>query len=379
MNLVRDEVSELAGSSSFSPSSRSIMDRAARRHFRHEPHSHDNAKIVSNSGGRMSLQRLTFDSAVAPLLKKPTAPFDKTERKRAHTSALYYSECFLRGIQPVDADTAAMEAQGKYERWWIKSLANHPVPSSSSSSNNETSTLNQQRSSFQSTKNQRSPEDHHVSKWRKTAVDDDDKIDEASAASANVVSVASGKVDSSSSLSTCRVAKSSMNMQNATFSPHDSRDPQEDDDQDEHGPVKISQISTLTATTKSQIDAVKDRLICDLKTSGGNVETSEFLGCLEFLEAFYRSKSWDGRGSCNKLSPFSLEGNWLTLSKPTYNECKGKSERGEYLYSLGRMSFDMFKPTNLVCSMQASFNHVSTEKKRREENTLDNNESSKYL
>ena len=58
------------------------------------------------------------------------------------------------------------------------------------------------------------------------------------------------------------------------------------------------------------------------------------------------------------MSGHTYRGTWLTLSKPTYNECKGRNEKGEYLYSLGRMSFDMFKPTNLVCSIQAVFNSV---------------------
>jgi hypothetical protein len=55
-----------------------------------------------------------------------------------------------------------------------------------------------------------------------------------------------------------------------------------------------------------------------------------------------------------------LEGNWLTISKPAYTECKGKNEKGENKYSLGRISFDMFKPAGLTCSFQASFNHIQS-------------------
>jgi hypothetical protein len=61
--------------------------------------------------------------ATAPVLSRPTAPFDKTERKRAHTSAIYYSECSLRGIKPVLADAAASHAQGTYDKWWVNTRA----------------------------------------------------------------------------------------------------------------------------------------------------------------------------------------------------------------------------------------------------------------
>ena len=102
---------------------------------------------------------------------------------------------------------------------------------------------------------------------------------------------------------------------------------------------------------------VNRELIGDLKASGGNVDTIEFLDCLEFLSVYYKSKSWDGRG-ISKGDPFSLQGSWLTLSKPNFSDCKGCNEKGEFLYSLGRLSFDMFKPTNLICSVQASFNYI---------------------
>ena len=52
-----------------------------------------------------------MDKAAAPLLSRPVAPFCRTERKRAHTAAVYYSECFLRGIEPTVADKAAEAAE----------------------------------------------------------------------------------------------------------------------------------------------------------------------------------------------------------------------------------------------------------------------------
>jgi hypothetical protein len=227
-----------------------------------------------------SSQRLSLDAAVSPLLQRPTAPFDRTERKRAHTSALFYSECFLQGIQPLDADTAAQNAQQQYDKWWVKKTA-------------------------QESKKNTSKEGERDSKRRKLASSHDSS-------------------DGIPPLLTTTIA----------------------------GDDSIS-----SQPQQPDVGFAKIRMIDDLKSSGGDIHTSTFLDCMSILESDYKSKSWDGRGM---NAPFSLGGNWLTLSKPTYDECKGRNSKEELTYSLGRMSFGMFRPTNLVCSVQAAFNNVQT-------------------
>ena len=282
-----------------------------------------------------SLRQLTLDSAVSPLLRNPTTPFDRTEKKRAHTSALYYSECVLKGITPLVADSAAEGAQGIYNKWWVKSTAAGEA---------ETPLQAQTRSTFHTnSKQSQLPKSDvgHVGKWRKTMHDSHHSRtqENSSVISANVVSV--GTTDEQSSRPNSLQDDSSLDRR------------AEEGDMRHMEPVTIREISTVSSITPAQVRAAKRRLVHELKLSGGSVDTSGFAQCLEFLEAYYRSKNWDGR-----ISSSSYGGTWLTLSKPTYNECKGRNEKGEYLYSLGRMSFDMFKPTNLVCSIQAVFNSV---------------------
>jgi hypothetical protein len=49
----------------------------------------------------------------------------------------------------------------------------------------------------------------------------------------------------------------------------------------------------------------------------------------------------------------------VTLKASLYGGCLGKNSRGEdFLYTLGNMSFDMFKPTNLKCSVKHTLNKV---------------------
>ena len=46
------------------------------------------------------------------------------------------------------------------------------------------------------------------------------------------------------------------------------------------------------------------------------------------------------------------------MSRPNYIECLGKNEENEFMYTLGRMSFDMFMPSDLVCSVQSTHNTI---------------------
>jgi hypothetical protein len=309
--------------------------------------SNTSSTSTSTSTSKFSLQRMNLDCAVSPLLSRPTAPFDKTERKRAHTSAIYYSECFLRGIGPVEADTAAKEAQGQYDKWWIKCTHHDEEEEEEYDERNkpkESAALVQSRSSFQkgsSSSSQQHDDNHdhdveHVVKWRRTV----------------------SYISSHSVVSAATSTPSSQEQPDASREQHHPSEP-----------ISIRNISTIAASTRNQVEDAKRKLISHLRASGGSTETTESQGYLEFLEAYYRSKSWDGRGSKHAAkhaqlsAPFTLDGQWLTLSKPTYsnpipNPNPRPSEQGDYLYSMGRMSFDMFKPTNLLCSIQAVFNDV---------------------
>jgi len=59
-----------------------------------------------------------------------------------------------------------------------------------------------------------------------------------------------------------------------------------------------------------------------------------------------------------------LEGQWFTLTKPTYPDCLGFNDDGDPMYSLGRMSFEMFRPGDLVLSIDAVFNPVDLVERR---------------
>jgi hypothetical protein len=283
----------------------------------------------------MTLQRVTLEKAVAPLLPRPTAPFDRTERKRAHTSAVYYSECFLRGIAPLIADSAAAEVQGQYDKWWIQHTAYKET------SDNSSSTIEYDKTAAAAAHKRLRMEDDegcrskstNRRKYVRTVVDKDSN---AVLSTSDVVSISSGPnvVSITSSLyGSCKDSIAIDVVRTDDLPP-------------------LEQISTISILSKSSMEAVKNRLIEDLRQSGGRVDTTEATKCLEILQTHF------ARGGRNVLNPSALRGNWLTISRPTYTECQGKSKNGENLYTLGRVGFDMFKPTGLLCSVQASFNNV---------------------
>mmetsp|Transcript_38653 Transcript_38653/g.93450 ORF Transcript_38653/g.93450 Transcript_38653/m.93450 type:complete len:579 (-) Transcript_38653:281-2017(-) len=97
----------------------------------------------------------------------------------------------------------------------------------------------------------------------------------------------------------------------------------------------------------------RDNLLKTLDLTKGDVESEAFKDSLSVLLQHYSSSL-----SSALLSNQTLDGMWLNRSKPTYFGCLGENEDGDPLYTLGRMSFDMFSPTNIICSVQGNFNPI---------------------
>lgn len=110
------------------------------------------------------------------------------------------------------------------------------------------------------------------------------------------------------------------------------------------------------------MEVTKEGLLHALSISGGDVSTPEFEAALLPLVQRYQELGWDARDPDGIYSHYAntrrVEGMWLTLSKPTYFSNLGETANGDPMYTLGRMAFDMFLPTQLVCSLQGNFNPV---------------------
>eukprot|EP00522_Entomoneis_paludosa_P017925 CAMPEP_0172440088 /NCGR_PEP_ID=MMETSP1065-20121228/855_1 /TAXON_ID=265537 /ORGANISM="Amphiprora paludosa, Strain CCMP125" /LENGTH=677 /DNA_ID=CAMNT_0013188869 /DNA_START=212 /DNA_END=2245 /DNA_ORIENTATION=- len=117
-----------------------------------------------------------------------------------------------------------------------------------------------------------------------------------------------------------------------------------------------SRKSKSSLTRSPEIDDARDGILHRLAITGGDVISDpEFLKHLDLLKQCYASTKGDTRIADGNASS---EGMWLTLTKPTYFANLGNNDDGDPMYTLGRMSFDMFSPTRLVCSLQGNFNSV---------------------
>jgi hypothetical protein len=250
------------------------------------------------------------ERVVASLLPQPLEPFDKSDRKRAYTSAIYYSECFLRGVTPNDADYAAVNVQQQYKRWWVNGTVQE-----GDITNIKTKTGLQCEDG---------PDDIPV-------VSDDSLYQQGEHRSKR------------------RKSRSLRDMIEDISLSRQADHVREGDDR-----IDIRSITNLTSATREQIESVRDRVIAHLKIKG-DLESEIFKSGLEILQSYYLLSQCDVR---QPEAPFELEGTWLTLSKPTFTECKGRNAAGDQIYALGRMSFDMFRPTGLRCSIQGNFNSV---------------------
>lgn len=110
----------------------------------------------------------------------------------------------------------------------------------------------------------------------------------------------------------------------------------------------------LGPSIAAHVSDARDGILHALAVSGGETKSLEFKSALEALQDHFLSEGIDTRNSSSNAN----EGKWLTLTKPTFFANLGENDNGDPLYTLGRMSFDMFSPTALVCSLQGNFNSV---------------------
>jgi hypothetical protein len=111
----------------------------------------------------------------------------------------------------------------------------------------------------------------------------------------------------------------------------------------------------MTPMSDSMVSA-RDSVLHSLAITQGDVDSPKFKTSLDPLLNHFSQQDLDTRPHLTGVD--SVDGMWLTLSKPSYFGCLGENDNGDPMYTLGRMTFDMFSPTNLVCSLQGNFNPV---------------------
>ena len=100
---------------------------------------------------------------------------------------------------------------------------------------------------------------------------------------------------------------------------------------------------------------VRSELIDVLLQTNGDVTDKRFLSALDVLSKIFKSST-----SYNTSLSSVLNGSWRSISRPSYHDagCLGKNERGDFVYTLGKMCFSMFKPGNARVTVQETMNNI---------------------
>jgi hypothetical protein len=241
----------------------------------------------------------------------------------------------LQGINPREADDAAQESQSHFQNWWLQARFKIKEEYAGATSGSEDENAPSLAAAAQAER-ERALAEAAARKRRRSNEGEDEQ---------NRL----GK--RSTSRTVCRLdgmgiqLDSSANESGATSSgPEDKLG--------EGGPPR-----QMFSFTKKRLKRCKAKLLKALAAADGETTCPKVRAAVEELREVYKITGVDVREDPTTIE-HCLDGVWLTMSKPNYPECLGKSEGGEYMYSLGRMSFDMFRPTGMVCSIQGVFNPV---------------------
>jgi hypothetical protein len=111
-------------------------------------------------------------------------------------------------------------------------------------------------------------------------------------------------------------------------------------------------------TRSKALLVARDGILHTLAIHGGDTNAPQFDEHLQVLVQHGYSSTSSNHCYDHRHSASATEGMWLTLTKPTFFGNLGDNEHGDPMYTLSRMSFDMFTPGDLICSLQGNFNEI---------------------
>lgn len=102
----------------------------------------------------------------------------------------------------------------------------------------------------------------------------------------------------------------------------------------------------------------KEKFLTELTLANGDTEKHKVQVAYEDLSAFYNVDADSSSSDDGQTLLQSLEGTWRQLSMPTFPGCLGNNAAGDRQYTMGRMSFGVLKPSDMVISIQDLNNPV---------------------
>ena len=96
--------------------------------------------------------------------------------------------------------------------------------------------------------------------------------------------------------------------------------------------------------TTTQIERAKQSLFAALKSSGGDTKNKSVVAAIEELASLNPNSAPTENRSL-------LQGNWLLINAPNFPGRQSDSQ-GRWVYTLGRLAFNMFEPTELLVEIE---------------------------
>ena len=120
--------------------------------------------------------------------------------------------------------------------------------------------------------------------------------------------------------------------------------------------MSVPEVSFRSSSSAKSLRQAKELFLRELGRSKGDVTDPSVNSALQQLLQL-------SKVARNDLAPSQhthpkIDGVWIDISKPKFPDCLGMNARMDYEYTLGRMSFGKFRPTDLLCSIQGSFNPI---------------------
>lgn len=107
----------------------------------------------------------------------------------------------------------------------------------------------------------------------------------------------------------------------------------------------------IPSASEEKHQSTLERFYTVLKSSERDVGAAPVREALDDLSALYTT---DARTS---TSP-EYDGNWLMETHPTFPDLLGRNGDGDALYTLGRLTYNMIQPADVVCSIQRITQHI---------------------
>jgi hypothetical protein len=113
------------------------------------------------------------------------------------------------------------------------------------------------------------------------------------------------------------------------------------------------------AYIEARINVAKAELLSRLRDEGNSPGFKAALAVLEKYSLLKASAS-----SIEAHRGVNIDGTWMSISPPDFPSVLGKNCEGDSLFTLGRMAFGMFEPSDLICSIQKQYNVIKRVKSK---------------